>query len=106
MAITGRDVTLTCDAVQGRQYDELYIQSGGRGKCGQYTLSTNTCEKPTTSTCGIDQDIEVTCGQSGTNTPLIKVTKRNLDTNDNGLWECFGTGSTPLYETVTITVGK
>ena len=106
VAITGRDVTLTCYSVQGRQYDELYIQRDGKGKCGLYTLSTDACEKPITTTCGVDSDILVTCSKSGTNTPLIKVTKRNLDTNDNGPWECFGTGSNPLYESVTITVGK
>ena len=103
-AIAGRDVTLTCKT-QRREFDELYIQ-GRRGKCGLYTLSTSKCEKPTTSTCGIDPDILVTCGKSGTNTPYIKVTKQNLDTNDNGPWECFGVGTFPLYESVTITVGK
>ena len=106
LPLPGRDVTLTCKAVQGRQYDELYIQSGGRGICGLYTLSTNKCEKPTTTTCGVDPDSFVTCGKSGTATPFIGVTKRNLDTNDNGPWECFGTGSRFLYESVTITLGK
>ena len=106
LPIAGRDVTLICKAIQGRQYHEPYIQSGGRGICGLYTLSTFKCEKPTTTTCGVDPDIHVTCGQSGPATPYIKVTKRNLDTNDNGLWECIGTGSPFLYESVSITVGK
>ena len=106
LPIAGRDVILTCKAVQGRQYDELYIQSAGRGKCGLYILSTDKCEKPTITSCGIDQDILVTCGKSGSDTPLIKVTKKNLDVNDNGLWECVGTGSPFLYESVIITLGK
>ena len=103
--ITGRDVILTCNGVKGRQYDELYIQSG-RGKCGLYALSTDKCEKPTITSCGIDQDILVTCGKSGTATPFIKVTKRNLDANDNGLWECHATGSFPLWDSITVTAGE
>ena len=106
VAITGRDVILTCDAVPDEQYDEIYIQRDGKGKCGLLTHSTGKCEKPTSTTCGIDPDILVSCGQSGPDTPLIKVTKKNLDTNDNGLWECFGTGPSALYVSVTITVGK
>ena len=57
------------------------------------------------TTCGIDPDIQVICGKSGSDTPYIRVTKRNLDTNDNGPWECFGSGTFPLYESVTITLG-
>ena len=106
LPIARRDVTLICKAIQGPQYDELYIQSGGRGVCGLYTLSNGKCEKPTTSTCGVDQDIEVSCGKSGFDTPYIRVTKRNLDHNDNGPWECFGHGTFPLYDSVSITVGK
>ena len=108
LPLPGRDVILTCNAVRNTKYDELYIQAGGRGKCGQYLLKfdKNKCEKPTTTTCGIDPDILVSCGKSGTNTPYIKVTKRNLDPNDNGPWECFGTGTFPVFESVTITLGK
>ena len=106
LPIAGRDVTLICEAIPGREFDELYIQTAVGGKCGLYTLSSGKCEKPTTTTCGIDPDILVTCGKSGTATPFIMVTKRNLDPNDNGLWECFGTGSPFLYEYVIITVGK
>ena len=108
LPLPGRDVILTCNAVRKTNYDELYIQARGRGKCGQYLLESGNikCEKPTTSTCGIDPDILVTCGKSGSDTPFIKVTKQNLDPNDNGPWECFGTGTFPVFESVTITLGK
>ena len=108
LPLPGRDVILTCNTDLGRKYDELYIQAGGRGKCGRYLLQlgNSKCEKPITTACGIDPDILVSCGASATGTPYIKVTKKNLDTNDNGPWECFGIGTFPLYESVTITLGK
>ena len=104
--IVGRDVILTCNGVKGRQYEELYIQTSGRGICGRYTPSSDKCEKPTTTTCGFDQDIIASCGRSASNTPYIKVTKRNLDAEDNVLWECFGTGSLPLWAFLTINAGE
>ena len=110
LPLPGRDVTLTCNGVRGVEYEELYIKGAGTGICGLYIVepnpNQNKCEKPTTTTCGIDPDILVTCDKSGTDTPFIKVTKKNLDTNDNGLWECFGTGSPALLKSVNITLGK
>ena len=104
--IVGRDVILTCNGVKGRQYEELYIQASDRGICGHYTSSSDKCEKPTTTTCGVDQDILTSCGRSASDTPYIKVTKRNLDAEDNVLWECFGTGSFQLRAFLTITAGE
>ena len=106
LPLPGRNATLTCNAARSIEYEKLYIQGVGRGICGQYILESNQdkCEKPT-STCGVDQDILVICGKSGTATPYIRVIKRNLDQYDNGLWECFGTGSVPFTKSLRIYVG-
>ena len=79
--IAGRNMTLTCNGVKGT--------------------------KAPKTACGIDQDIFVSCPVTSPHvTPYVRVIKRNLDTDDTGIWECVGNGASPLTESIIITVGE
>ena len=106
MPIAGRDIILICVGVKGRQYNQLYILRGGQGICGQYEPSNGRCENPANSVCGTDPDVKVSCGSSEDGAPYVKITKRNLDDNDVGAWECHGTGAFPIQSSASITIGK
>ena len=105
--ISGRDVIIMCNGVKGKTYHELSISRIGKGVCGRYQPGSNICDKPSNTACGIDQDISVSCPVTSPHvTPYVRIAKKNLDTDDTGIWECMGYGAFPLSEYVTVTVGK